>query len=615
MPRKEPAQDVAFERGALRIEAALRDALGAVPERLDAAAVTAAYPTRRFVRGWRIEGLCSDGETRRVDLLLGPAFPAGYPRTALVDRPDHMTWPHIEHDGILCLLPLMAEVDAENPGDVAANLVGRSFRLIEELLAGKIVDRDFREEFLTYWFYGSDSDAPRIWSLVRPGPPSRVVRVWREGKGLVVVGEDQASLEQWLAASRDAPAGRSWRTEPAALLWLDEPLLPSQYPATGSDLVPIAERAGDDALAALGAVAVALPEDVLVLMGAEGRGGPGLIGVTTTSGRRTLSRTGRVEQPLTKGFRAATMPADVAIARTYSAAPLLRSNVARADAAWIHGRGQDPRSVVLLGKTVTIVGCGSVGSSVAARLARAGVGTLRLYDPEDLSWSNVGRHELGARSVGLNKAEELAKRLSADFPHLSISGAPYTAHAVTSLEPERLRASDLVIGATGSWQGDGELNRWHVEEGRPIPFLYAWADAHASAGHAVTIGADGGCLRCGVGPTGVPVFWATTWPEEGGMLEEPACGNHFQPYGAVELGFVVDLVADAALEALLDPPASSREALWLTRTDRLEANRGGWSPDLIAMFGEGFEGGRWTKRDWPAASCPACGSGALDRAA
>jgi hypothetical protein len=103
----------------------------------------------------------------------------------------------------------MAEVDAENPGDVAANLVGRFFRLIEELLGGKIIERDFREEFLTYWFYGADPDAPRIWSLVWPGPPSRVVRVWRDGKGLVVVGEDQASVEQWLTALRALWCGRA----------------------------------------------------------------------------------------------------------------------------------------------------------------------------------------------------------------------------------------------------------------------------------------------------------------------------------------------------------------------------------------------------------------------
>jgi len=612
MPRHEAAQDVEFNRAALAIaalaiEAELRRILGAAPTRLEKTDITAAYPTRRFVRGWRVEAEFKDGVSRRIDILLGPNFPSGYPRTALVDRPEKMTWPHVEHDGILCLLPLTAEVDAETPAAVAVNLLARSVRLVEELLEGKIVERDFREEFLTYWFYGSDSDAPRVFSLVRPEPPSRLVRVWRDGHGLVVVGEDEATLTQWLANCHATPARKGYRTEAAAFVWLPQAPVPSEYPVSATDLSGLADGAGEDALAVLVEAAATLPEDVLVLIGADGRGGPGLIAVTTTSARRDLSRTGRVEHPLTKGFRAGTMPPPIAAERTYSPTPLLRSNVQRGDPEWIHGRGKDPRTAILLTRTVTLIGCGSVGSSAAARLARAGVGRLRLYDHDEMSWSNVGRHELGARSVGLNKAEELAKRLSADFPHLEIIGEPFDAHGLVSLEPERLLESDLVIAATGSWQAEGELNRWHVAERRPMPFLYGWTENYASAGHAVVIGGTGACLRCGIGATGIPAFQATSWPEGRVTLEEPACGNHFQPYGAVELGFVVDLIADAALEALLDPPAEARHALWLARTERLTANGGAWSKDVVEMFGAGFEGGRWMSRQWPIAECPACG--------
>ena len=607
MPRHEAAQDVEFNRAALAIEAELRHILGVAPTRLEKADITAAYPTRRFVRGWRVGAEFKDGVSRRVDILLGPNFPSGYPRTALVDRPGKGTWPHIEHDGILCLLPLMAEVDAENPAAVAVNLLARSVRLVEELLEGKIVERDFREEFLTYWFYGSDTDAPRVVSLVRPEPPSRLVRVWRDGHGLVIVGEDDVTLGRWLSNYHATLGRKKHRTEPAAFLWLPKAPVPSEYPVRAADLPGFALGAGEDALAILVEAAASLPEDVLVLLSAEGRGGPGLIAVTTTSARRDLSRTGRVEHPLTKGFRAGAMPPAIAAERTYSATPLLRSNVQRADPEWIHGRGKDARSAILLARTVTLIGCGSVGSSVAARLARAGVGRLRLYDHDEMSWSNVGRHELGARSVGLNKAEELARRLSADFPHLEITGEAFSAHGVVTLEPERLLESDLVIAATGSWQAEGELNRWHVAEGRPMPLLYGWTENHASAGHAVVIGGMGGCLRCGIGPTGIPLFQATDWPEGGVTLEEPACGNHFQPYGAVELGFVIDMIADAAVEALLEAPAETRHALWLTRTERLAANGGAWSNDIVEMFGAGFEGGRWTSRQWPITQCPACG--------
>ena len=81
-----------------------------------------------------------------------------------------MTWPHVESDGILCLLPNLAECDPDDPSDVASNPLNRSVRLIEELLDGPIIDKDFREEFLTYWAYKAHTDGARRFSLLTPGP-------------------------------------------------------------------------------------------------------------------------------------------------------------------------------------------------------------------------------------------------------------------------------------------------------------------------------------------------------------------------------------------------------------------------------------------------------------
>ncbi|GAA3262749.1 hypothetical protein GCM10020258_27380 [Sphingomonas yabuuchiae] len=219
--------------------------LGIVPERLDAGRLRAAYPRRAFVDGWRIPVDCSDGQTRRVDLLIVSAFPAAYPRTALVDRPDDLEWPHVEGDGVMCLLPIHAEVDAGDPAAVAVNLLARSARLIEELLSGDIVERDFREEFLTYWFYGSDFGAPKVRSLLRPGGPSRMVRVWRDRAGAMTVAEDAATLERWLANLSGSPhARKTCRHEPAALVWLPTPPVPADYPIIGANVVTLAATAG-----------------------------------------------------------------------------------------------------------------------------------------------------------------------------------------------------------------------------------------------------------------------------------------------------------------------------------------------------------------------------------
>lgn len=381
MRDEEAARDLEFDRAALEVEAGLRRQLGFPPTRLNDVELTATYSTRSFRKGWRVAVDFSDGHARSIDILLGPAFPAAYPRSALVDRPEYLTWPHIEHDGILCLLPVMTEIDPDDPATVAVHLLGRSGRLVEELIEGSIVERDFREEFLTYWFYGANSKGPRIVSLLSPEPPSRPVHIWRDGNELAVVGETREQLEQWLRNHRgESDRRRADKIEPAGLIWLRAPPLPAAYPQLASDLPPLAANADETAKSVLQQVAEAAPESATLLLGAEGRGGTGLVAVTTTSDRPNRSQSGRVQQPLTKGFRDGAMPPEVAFARTYSATPVIRSNVERADAQWVHGRGKDPRTAMLLLKTVTLIGCGSVGSPVASRLARAGVGRLRLFD-------------------------------------------------------------------------------------------------------------------------------------------------------------------------------------------------------------------------------------------
>jgi hypothetical protein len=77
------------------------------------------------------------------------------------------------------------------------DLLNRSVRLVEELLEGGIVQRDFRDEFVTYWGYRVHSQGENLFSLVAPEPPSRVVRVWR-GEGLEVAGEDQDAIAKWV---------------------------------------------------------------------------------------------------------------------------------------------------------------------------------------------------------------------------------------------------------------------------------------------------------------------------------------------------------------------------------------------------------------------------------
>lgn len=475
-----------------------------------------------------------------------------------------------------------------------------------ELLQGDIVDRDFREEFLTYWFYASDGDAPAVRSLLRPGGPSRAVRIHRDDRGDVTVAEDDVQLADWLhnLAGGTGPQ-RIRKGEPAALIWLPEPLLPSAYPVTGADVRSIAEKVGGGAPEALAQVATGTTGEGVVVFGAMGRGGPGLVAVSTRVADLPRGARGGAEHPLTKGFRHRPLPAAIASDRMFSAAPLLRSIVQRADPAWIHGRGADPRSEDLLDRRVVVIGCGSLGSSLALRLAKAGVGRLDLVDHERLSWSNVGRHELGAEDVGRLKVEGLAERIRRQLPHLDVRPHPIDARGMMLSGGKVMEQADLVICATGSWEAEAGVDAWRGSRFRAVPVLYGWMEDRALAAHAVTLVGGDGCLRCGFDRTGTPVFSMIHWPAGRPVDEEPACGNHYQPYGAIELGYAVDLIARTAVDAMLDGPVSASHRAWLAPAGDVLAAGAEWSVDLRERAPASLAGGVVLAFDWPR-ECAAC---------
>ena len=609
----EEARPLRWRQAALRLEARLRELTGQAPERLDRWAIQRCYPKRRWVAAWRIQVVFSDGVTRRIDVVATAGFPTVPVRTALVDHPEFMTWPHVESDGTLCLLPNLAECDPDDPADVAANLLHRSVRLIEELLEGSIVDRDFREEFLTYWAYKAHADGSRLFSLLSPAPPSRAVCLWR-GEGIEVVGEDAESLSEWVR--RRFGRGATVKIEDAAFLWLGVPWLPAAYPETASDVRARAAEIGDDAIRVLEQVAVGEPDHLVAILGAEGRGGVGLIGVGVSNPKQLRTRPRSTADPLSKGFRPGRTPKPLLVDRFFGDHPVIRSGVQRADPPWVHGRNQDPRTTRLLSATVVLIGCGSVGAPVAGVLAQAGVGRIVLVDYDPLSWPNVGRHPLGATAVGRDKAEALAERLQADYPHLHIESRSYGLHELLVADSDLLEGAELIISATGSWAAENALNRWHIEQGRGHPILYAWTEAHACAGHGVAIAGEGGCLQCHIGRTGTPDFKVVEWPDGGDAAhEEPACGAHYQPYGPVELNYVTAMIGELALDCLLDPPSESFSRVLVTSPDRLARLGGRLSEAWIYAHGAGDAGLRTVDRPWPRAICRACGPARAEEAA
>jgi molybdopterin/thiamine biosynthesis adenylyltransferase len=113
-----------------------------------------------------------------------------------------------------------------------------------------------------------------------------------------------------------------------------------------------------------------------------------------------------------------------------------------------------PEEYALLSdKRVGIVGCGSLGSKVAAMLARSGVNRFTLVDDDLLFAANLVRNELAASAVGAHKVDALRTRLIAIAGKIDITvrrvalGGQESADSIDSVMSD-LRECDVIVDTT-----------------------------------------------------------------------------------------------------------------------------------------------------------------------
>ncbi len=106
-----------------------------------------------------------------------------------------------------------------------------------------------------------------------------------------------------------------------------------------------------------------------------------------------------------------------------------------------------PGQQALKRATVALVGAGGLGAPAALYLAAAGVGTLRLIDPDTVALSNLQRQVLyGGEDVGAAKVQAAARRLGGLNPHVSVDQRPVALTAANAAE--LLAGCDLVLDGT-----------------------------------------------------------------------------------------------------------------------------------------------------------------------
>ncbi|KAA1261497.1 Molybdopterin-synthase adenylyltransferase [Rubripirellula obstinata] len=114
--------------------------------------------------------------------------------------------------------------------------------------------------------------------------------------------------------------------------------------------------------------------------------------------------------------------------------------------------------------TVSLLGCGALGTVAAEILARSGVGRLRIIDRDVVEWSNLQRQALfdeNDAKAGRSKSAAAAERIAEINSEIHVE--PMVADVTASNIESLLAGSDLVIDATDNFSIRFLLNDWSLK--------------------------------------------------------------------------------------------------------------------------------------------------------
>jgi adenylyltransferase/sulfurtransferase len=148
----------------------------------------------------------------------------------------------------------------------------------------------------------------------------------------------------------------------------------------------------------------------------------------------------------------------------------------------------------LANSKVAIVGIGALGSVIAERLGRAGVGELRLIDRDWVEWDNLARQTLFDEADAASrhpKADAAARRLATI--NRTVRLAPVVADLTPKNASELLGDVELILDGTDNFETRFLVNDVALEYG--IPWIHAGC-VGASGQGMVCIPGETACFRC-----------------------------------------------------------------------------------------------------------------------
>jgi molybdopterin/thiamine biosynthesis adenylyltransferase len=550
--------------------------------------VLSQYSGNAFVFGFHIPHEVT-AHLRDFYVCIDINYPYSLPKVYLRDEALYLKIPHIEDNGYVCVNDERATGDYCSPIDVLKNVITAASQVLREGVSENNAS-DFLSEIHTYWtnkyFY-------TIGIIEELEGASRLL-VAKNTRTAIYAADEKAKLEQWCAKALSPNQNHFAKTAPVVFVQLQSDPLPKDYPNTGQELLSFVKTHANVFVKSVLELCEESPARITFVFRLHGTKKPAYIAATVEKPRNAgwpIGANNRGNRSM-NGFRPGKIPTKLLERQYFGMNKVARNAPVRLDASWVHGRDMAENLNELNNKHAVIIGCGSVGSEVAAVMAKSGVGSLTLIDNDHLKPENFGRHYLGNEFFHQNKAKAMKSALEKAYPHIlnvNVVEGKWPHHYKSNLD--KMDSIDLIISATADTATEFALNRWHLNSGRSVPIIYGWTELYATAGNALVIGETGPCFACSHDLHGENLSPVTEFDNSSEhIVSQPACGSTFQPYGPVQLGFINNMIANEAIKTLSEDDVTSYRRAWAADKTFLETSKGKWGVGWAAL-GKHFDAG------------------------
>lgn len=149
----------------------------------------------------------------------------------------------------------------------------------------------------------------------------------------------------------------------------------------------------------------------------------------------------------------------------------------------------------MMGKSVLLIGAGSLGSYVAFELVKNGIQHLKIYDDDNLVEENVLRWAYGGIGIGSNKACTLKLLLNYLHPEINVEACSMRIDEDALIS--EVSDVDIIIFTIGSSDEQLKLNAILKKANCTIPVIFVWLEDGGEYSHILFVNYQTpGCFEC-----------------------------------------------------------------------------------------------------------------------